>query len=174
VWRFVTLEEVLADWEEIAPHLGRRLEFWEWLIGTWRRLGSIPGISTSIGRGEESVIVDLVHDPTPQAPKLRTSKVRIDSPEEILTNKLCALLSRAEIRDLVDVCELERAGHSVLGALPLAMRKDGGLTPAQLGWVLSKITIGEDARIPGRLAPAELREWLDDLPSRLAGLSLPG
>jgi hypothetical protein len=33
--------------------------------------------------------------------------VAVDPPEEILANKLCALLGRAEIRDLVDVRALE-------------------------------------------------------------------
>jgi predicted nucleotidyltransferase component of viral defense system len=37
--------------------------------------------------------------------------IRVDPPEEIFANKLCALLSRAEIRDLVDVCALEEAGY---------------------------------------------------------------
>ena len=32
--------------------------------------------------------------------------IRARPPEEILANKLCALLSRSEIRDLVDVREL--------------------------------------------------------------------
>jgi hypothetical protein len=64
--------------------------------------------------------------------------IRVDPPEEILANKLCALLSRSEIRDLVDVRALEIAGYRVEDALQAAALKDTGLTPAQLSWVLSQ------------------------------------
>lgn len=85
--------------------------------------------------------------------------------EEILANKLCALLGRAEIRDLVDVRALEGLG--------LSLTEDGGLTPAQLAWVLSQITIGEDTDLPGAVGPAELRKYLDGLVDRLARLAHP-
>ena len=143
---------------------------------------SIEGIRTSptfrrflVRRGSETVLVDLVFDPTPQArgEKPRRGKIRIDPPEEILANKLCALLSRSELRDLVDVLELERAGFPVASALPWAMKKDSGLTPAQLAWVLSQIHIGDDARIPGARSPEEVREYLADLRARLARLAMP-
>jgi aryl-alcohol dehydrogenase-like predicted oxidoreductase len=90
-----------------------------------------------------------------------------------MANKLCTLLSRAEIRDLVDVRALEEAGFSVEEALPAAQMKDGGLTPGQLAWVLSQVEIGEDAAIPGGLSPADLREYLLGLEKRLARLAFP-
>lgn len=126
-------------------------------------------------RGGEGVIVDLVRDRAPQVrtEKLRMGDVRVDPPDEILANKLCALLSRCEPRDLVDVLFLERAGHRVEDALPLGNRKDGGLTPAQLAWVLSQIRVGDDARVPAGVTPAELRAFLVDLQSRLARLAFP-
>ena len=100
--------------------------------------------------------------------------IRVDPPGEILANKLCTLLSRAEIRDLVDARELERAGYRVEDALAHAQRKDAGLTPAQLGWVLSQIVIGDDANAPGSVSPAELRGYLEGLVARLARLAFPG
>jgi hypothetical protein len=120
--------------------------------------------------------------------------VRVDPPEEILANKLCTLLSRSELRDLVDVYALEQAGFRVEDALPLAEKKDGGLTPAQLAWVLSQIDLTSlppgrivlcegyglppeetqpDAaatRIPSR---RELLAFLDDLSKRLVGRAMP-
>jgi len=99
--------------------------------------------------------------------------IRIDPPEEILANKLCALLGRAEIRDLVDVPALELSGYSVESALPAAASKDAGLTPGQLGWVLSQITLGDDLNPPGRVSVQELRQYLDDLVARLARLAFP-
>ena len=56
--------------------------------------------------------------------------------------------ARAEIRDLVDVCALEQSGQSLERALAAGQQKDGGLTPGQLAWVLSQISIGEEARVP--------------------------
>ncbi len=144
--------------------------------------GSIENIQTSpdfrrrlVRRGGESVVVDLVHERAPQGeqPKMRFGSVQVDPPEEILANKLCTLLSRAEIRDLVDVLALERAGHRAEEALPLAMRKDEGLTPAQLAWVLSQISIGDDASIPGSLSVAEVRSFVTDLVARLTRLAYP-
>jgi hypothetical protein len=36
VWKFTTLAEVVARWDDIAPQLGRRREFWEFLLRRWR------------------------------------------------------------------------------------------------------------------------------------------
>jgi hypothetical protein len=126
-------------------------------------------------RGSGAVVVDLVHDLAPQIfrDKLLIGGIRVDPPEEILANKLCALLSRAEIRDLVDVWALEKSGFSLERGLEQAAQKDGGMTPGQLAWVLSQVRIGEDADPPG-VSAEELRRYLNDLRSRLAGLSFPG
>jgi hypothetical protein len=126
-------------------------------------------------RGSESVIVDLVRDTAPQlfAEKPMMGTVRVDPVEEILANKLCALLARGEIRDVVDVRALELAGLRVEDLLGPAARKDGGLTPGQLAWVLSQIEIGEDAVPPGGVTAAELSVYLRDLERRLTALALP-
>lgn len=129
-----------------------------------------------LSRGDDRVMVDLVMDEAVQGypDKLRFGAVRVDPPEEILANKLCTLLSRNEIRDLVDVYALERAGFRVEDAIPLAQRKDGGFTPATLAWLLSEIQIGDDARIPGGITPADLREFIADLIKRFSRLAFPG
>jgi hypothetical protein len=128
-----------------------------------------------LSRGDESVVVDLVVERAPQlvADKPSVGSIRLDPPEEILANKLCALLGRAEIRDLVDVRALEEAGLSLERALEAGQRKDGGLTPAQLAWVLSQISIGDQARIPGGGAAPDLRRYLHDLIDRLVVLARP-
>lgn len=128
-----------------------------------------------LSRGDESVVVDLVVERAPQlvADKPSVGSIRLDPPEEILANKLCALLGRAEIRDLVDVRALEEAGLSLERALEAGQRKDGGLTPAQLAWVLSQISIGDEARIPGGGAAPDLRRYLQDLIDRLVVLARP-
>lgn len=126
-------------------------------------------------RGSDRVVVDLVTDQTIQGrEKMTIGNVRVDPPAEIFANKLCALLSRSEVRDLVDVHALERSGESFDDALKLAMRKDTGFTPANLAWVLSEIEIGDDARIPGGVTPAELRAFIAGLIARLARAAYPG
>jgi Nucleotidyl transferase AbiEii toxin, Type IV TA system len=99
--------------------------------------------------------------------------IRVDPPEEILANKLCTLLERAEIRDLVDVRALEMAGCRIEDALPFAALKDTGLTPAQLGWVLNQIELGDDLIPPGNVSTEELRRYLADLIARLAHIAFP-
>lgn len=91
------------------------------------------------------------------------SDLQIDSPEEILANKLCALLSRSEIRDLVDARELERAGFKL----------EDALAAAQLAWVLSQIKFGDDLTPPDAVSIAELRNYLDNLISRLQRILFP-
>jgi nucleotidyltransferase AbiEii toxin of type IV toxin-antitoxin system len=103
----------------------------------------------------------------------RETHNRVDPPEEILANKLCTLLERAEIRDLVDVRALEMAGCRVENALPFAALKDTGLTPAQLGWVLNQIELGDDLVPPGDVSTEELRLYLADLIARLAHIAFP-
>lgn len=143
---------------------------------SWQEVRTAPEFRrVLLSRGDESVIVDLVFEQTEQ---LRPDKpayglVRVDPAEEIFANKLCTLLGRSEIRDLVDVRALEGLGLSLTEALEAGQRKDGGLTPAQLAWVLSQITIGDRASLPGGVTPAELRDYLRRLIDRLARLARP-
>lgn len=128
-----------------------------------------------LSRADESVVVDLVVERAPQAvpTKLSVGPIRLDPAEEIFANKLCALLGRAEIRDLVDVRALEQSGLSLDRAVDAGQRKDGGLTPGQLAWVLSQISVADGAVIPGGGTPSELRQYLDGLIDRLTVLARP-
>jgi hypothetical protein len=126
-------------------------------------------------RGKDAVIVDLVREYVTQIvpDKPVIAGIRIDPAEEIMANKVCALLARSEVRDLVDLRELEATGLAIEDALRAGARKDRALTPAQLAWVLSEIRIGDDARIPGGVAVPKLREYLRGLIVRLSRLALP-
>jgi hypothetical protein len=123
----------------------------------------------------EAIVVDLIRERVAQivADKPVIGIVIVDAPEEILANKICALLGRAEIRDLVDVRALEISGYSVESALPAAALKDAGLTPGQLSWVLSQIALGDDLVPPGGLSVEELRAYLNSLIARLSRLAFP-
>ncbi len=126
-------------------------------------------------RGTESLVVDLARDLTPQIDKekIEIHGIRIDSTREIMANKLCTLLSRAELRDLVDVRALDREGLSIEEHLPLAAKKDAGLTAAQLAWVLSQIEIGDDATPPGGVSATELQSFIKSLVRRLTAMAYP-
>ena len=124
---------------------------------------------------DESLIVDLVFERAPQihTEKLAIGSIRVDPVDEIFANKLCALLGRAEIRDLVDVFVLEREGLSLEQGLAAGQRKDGGLTPAQLAWVLSQIVVSESEAIPGDVPRDGLDRYRRDLIDRLLVLARP-
>ena len=125
---------------------------------------------------EGGLVVDLVCDQTfqlrPNKPEL--DGIRVDPPEEILANKLTALVGRAEERDLVDVLFLERAGWRVEEALTAALQKDGGCTPATLAWILSEMEVADSVKLPGGVSPAEMRIFINDLIRRLRLAALPG
>jgi hypothetical protein len=82
------------------------------------------------------------------------------------------LLSRVEVRDLVDVMALQESGFDPIAAVPAAAAKDAGVTPSQLAWVLSSFPI-PDSDLPGDVPPAELRNFRDDLIRRLARAAFP-
>ena len=42
VWLFLAPAQVAACYQDIAPRLGRRRAFWDYLLGAWRRHGLIP------------------------------------------------------------------------------------------------------------------------------------
>lgn len=165
-----TLDDVMTEGfatvTEVAQQLGASLESLQTSPDFRRFL---------VRRGTEAVVIDLVRERVAQAvsEKMVVGEIRIDPPEEILANKLCALLSRSEVRDLVDVRALESIGYRVEDALPAAHQKDRGLTPAQLGWVLQQIEFGDDLVPPSDVSRQELREYLDDLITRLATISFP-
>lgn len=160
------LTEAEGALERAATELGCTVESTRTAPNFRRRL---------VKRTDESVIVDLVRDVIPPlAEKVVVSGIVVDSPREILANKLCTLLSRSELRDLVDVRALEQSGLSIEAALSDASRKDAGLTAATLLEVLSQITIGPDATLPGAVPADEMNEWIEDLRHRLRRLAWPG
>jgi len=126
-----------------------------------------------VSRGEEQCIVDLVIDRAPSIEEQKTTfgEIRVDSLREIAANKLCTILGRSEIKDLVDVREVLNAGVDLEQALEDAQKKDGGVDPATIAWLLSQLTIGHDARLPGGVAPDALLEFRDALVPRLRALA---
>ena len=63
--------------------------------------------------------------------------VRLHSMREIASNKICALLGRGEIRDLIDLRALLAHGLDLPSVLADAERKDRGVSAGTLAWILS-------------------------------------
>jgi hypothetical protein len=102
---------------------------------------------------------------------LAASRLVRRSGESVVVDLVRELLSRAEIRALVDVRALDLAGYGFEEALRAAATKDASLTPGQLAWVLSQITIGPEAALPGGVDPGQLEEYRIDLVSRLGRMA---
>ncbi|MBK6694360.1 MAG: nucleotidyl transferase AbiEii/AbiGii toxin family protein [Myxococcales bacterium] len=126
-------------------------------------------------RGDDALVIDTVLERGRQlhVVKSRVGDILVDPPDEILANKLTAIVGRMEERDLVDVLCLERAGLRVEDALPAALAKDGGATPATLAWLLSEVRIPDTASLPAGVTPAELRAFIDELVIRLRRAAHP-
>jgi hypothetical protein len=123
-------------------------------------------------RGRETMVADFIHERVPQLhPKVVRDGVVMDPVEEIVANKICALLGRAEIRDVVDLLALETAGLPVEKFLGDAQRKDAGVTPAALAWVLSEIVVPDV--LPGNADVNTVRAFVHQLEDRMRRLSIP-
>ena len=71
----------------------------------------------------------------------------------------------------MDVLFLDRGGYPPEADLPLALRKDAGIDPGVLAWLLRQFPV---APLPVMLAPLtedELRRFRDDLGERLRQLA---
>jgi len=165
-----TNEDLMDEGEQALLETARDLD-----VGVERLRTSSDFRRFLLTRGSESLVVDLVRELAPQIDeeKIEIRGIPVDSTREIMANKLCTLLSRAELRDLVDVRALEDEGLSVEDHLPLAAEKDAGLTAGQLAWVLSQIEIGDDASPPGGVSALELRSFVEDLILRLTAMAYP-
>jgi hypothetical protein len=129
-----------------------------------------------VADGHETVPVDLVLDiADPIAPPTITPDgLAVDSLDDITANKLCAILGKNESRDYVDLFFLARAGKDPLTFLPAARKKDAGLDPAVLAFVMSEARIHavpRDLALP--LDPQELQTFVDGLRHRLARQAFP-
>ena len=119
--------------------------------------------------------VDIVFDPVPdleQAPP-PVDGVVVKSLVDLRVNKLTCILSRSEPRDLVDLLFLDRAGYPPEADVDLALRKDAGVDPGVIAWLLGQFPV---APLPVMLVPldsGQLRAFRDDLRERFRRLAIP-
>jgi Nucleotidyl transferase AbiEii toxin, Type IV TA system len=119
--------------------------------------------------------LDLVHEALPdlEPPPPAIEGVVVESFVDLRAAKLTCLLSRAEPRDLVDIMFLDRAGHAPEADLPLALRKDAGIDPGVLAWLLRDFPTSP---LPNMLVPLSkegLTRFRDELAERFRRIALP-
>lgn len=127
-------------------------------------------------RRVEKEIVDFVVENVPQLFEKKNSfgPILVDTLEEIGINKICTLLGRGEIKDVIDLYFLAREGFDVVARLPDASRKEGGIDPGMIAFLLSGIRI---ASLPDyllrKVSVEELNAFVVRLQTELAALSFP-
>jgi len=148
-----------------------------WLV---RRLRTFPGFRRyQVEDSEESTLVDIVHESVPQVVPLEDKPirdgVRVDSMEDLVANKLCAVLGRSEVKDLVDLYFLSESGLDVLDHLRAAHAKDGGMEPTTLAFVLQQTPTDPSGLLLLRQVDTDtLGAFRDGLVARLLKLAWPG
>lgn len=148
-----------------------------WLAEELRRY---PGFRRYLVReAAEETIVDLVHEPVaqivPLGAKPNFARLTVDALDDLVANKLCALLGRGDIKDLVDLYFLTEAGIDVLDYFEAARRKDGGMEATTLAYVLSGMRTDSASLLLFEPLPAEtLGAFRDRLVERLVHSAWPG
>ena len=147
-------------------------------------VGFLPGAAASTGIGVtllrdvghlvrarlqdregNSIEVDVVHEPVADisAPPPPIEEIVVESLADLRANKLTCILSRSEPRDLVDLYFLDQAGFPPEQDLDIALRKDAGVDPAVLAWLLAQFPTRP---LPIMLVPLtsdELERFRDEL-----------
>ncbi|MGE5344139.1 MAG: nucleotidyl transferase AbiEii/AbiGii toxin family protein [Candidatus Omnitrophota bacterium] len=127
-------------------------------------------------RDKEREIIDFVIDKVPQINKEKNNFdiIKVDTLLEIGINKICTLLSRLELKDLVDLYFLVKNGFDIKDNIKNAKQKDGGLEPAIISYLLAgwEISNPPDYMIK-EVTIEELKKFLSDLKSKMAELSFP-
>lgn len=123
----------------------------------------------------ETFEFDIVYESVPdlEDPPPPIDGVVVESLADLRAAKLTCLLSRSEPRDLVDLLFLERAGYRPEDDLELALRKDAGVDPAVLAWLLRDFPVEPLPKMLAPLTVAELRAYRDELRERFRRLALP-
>lgn len=129
----------------------------------------------SIGDGSDFLTLHFAKDVSYHLkPSNAFEGIVVDSLEDIAANKICAVLGRTEMKDLIDLFFLDQAGYRVSEYFAHAQQKDGGLTDETLAYALSQFSI---KRIPKfMIKPVttdELKKYLESLIERLVRRSLP-
>lgn len=165
-----------GDVEALAAHLHQVAILRGWTVEDVR---TYPGFRRYLVRtGSASTLVDIVHETArqvvPLAAKPVEGGIRIDDLEDLVANKLCAVLGRGEVKDLVDLFFLTAAGIDVLAHLESARQKDAGMDRATFAYVLRDMDVDPQGLLLLRpVSATELSRFRDALVSRLVEEAFP-
>jgi hypothetical protein len=123
---------------------------------------------------DRRIEVDIVHDATRdiEAPP-PVEQILVESFSDLRAAKLTCILSRSEPRDLVDLLFLDRAGYPPEKDLALALRKDAGIDPGVLAWLLGQFPT---TPLPVMLVPLdepEVDAFRRELRERFRAIAVP-
>jgi len=120
-------------------------------------------------RDGRSLEVDIVHEPVADIapPPAPVEGIVIESLTDLRANKLTCILSRSEPRDLVDLYFLDQAGFPPERDLDIASRKDAGVDPGVLAWLLAQFPTGPLPAMLEPLTSEQLEKFRDALAERL-------
>ena len=151
-------------------------------------VGLLPGVAEELGigvallrdaghlvraqledRDGSSVEVDVVHEPVADimAPPPPVEGIVIESLTDLRANKLTCILSRSEPRDLVDLYFLDQAGFPPEQDLEIALRKDAGIDPGVLAWLVAQFPVRPLPAMLAPLASDQLEAFRDAFGERL-------
>jgi len=123
---------------------------------------------------DQTLELDIVHQALPDlAQPDVVESVLVESLPDLRASKLTCILSRSEPRDLVDLMFLDRAGHRPELDLENAMKKDAGLDPSILAWLLKDFPVEPLPQMIDPLTIDELRDFRNGLAERLKVLAQP-
>jgi len=169
---FVNFDSRFREWSE-------RIVDSFWRLGDWSTdviLREEYFVRMVLTRGELNLKVEMVNDVASRVGEVREHTVlgRLDSPENILANKLTALIGRAEPRDVADVWGLcTKLELSINEAIGGAQSKSSGIYPVDLARRLCSTT-KEDWEAVLWIQPApDVERFLSDLLALGESLILP-
>ena len=151
-------------------------------------VGLLPGVAAETGTGVtllrdvghlvraqlefqdgDSREVDIVHEPVadiaPPPPPIEG--IVIESLADLRASKLTCILSRSEPRDLVDLYFLDQAGFPPERDLEIALRKDAGIDPGVLAWLLAQFPTSPLPAMLEPLTSSQLEKFRDEMAERL-------
>jgi len=127
-------------------------------------------------RDSESEILDFVIERVPQLDSQKEvfGIIRVDTLREIAVNKLCTLIGRCELKDLIDLYFLQQHGVDVLALFPQAQQKENGVEPAILSHLLSEVRVEQIPEyVLEPLEPAQLDAFIRQLQRSMAERAFP-
>ena len=128
-------------------------------------------VRTDLGTG---MTLDITFEGTPDLePSTTIEGIQVESLADLRASKLTCIVSRSEPRDLVDLLFLERKGYRPEEDIHLALRKDAGMDPGIVAWLLGSFPVEPLPVMLHPLSVGELTAYRDDLRERMRRLAVP-